>query len=81
MGEGKTILLTTHNANHALAVKSLYCFLKQSEIISYGSSREIIKEDLLHKIYGNNLALDHGQKTDSVIFYMANNNRMLRMSM
>ena len=71
--EGKTIILTTHNPNHALAVKSVSCFLKEGEIISYGNSQEIIQEELLQKIYGNNITIERGQKSDSVVFNLSKN--------
>ncbi len=65
--EGKTIILTTHNPNHALSINSEVCFMKHGEIVSYGKSKEIISESILHEIYGGNVALDHG-KYDSVVF-------------
>ena len=65
--EGKTIILTTHNPNHALSVISDVCFLKHGEIVAYGRSNEIVDEKLLHEIYGPNVELDHG-RFDSVVF-------------
>lgn len=66
--EGKCIVLTTHNPNHALSVESDSCFLKDGKIVAYGKSREIIDDSLLHSVYGNNISLDHGEKADSVVF-------------
>ena len=67
--EGKTIVLTTHNPNHALAIDSDACFMKNGEIILHGKSGDIITDTLLHSVYGDNIMLDHGERTDSVIFY------------
>lgn len=69
--QGKTIILTTHNPNHALALNSEACFLKQGKIIAFGKSSDIIQEDLLHKIYGSNISLDHGEKAASIVFDMS----------
>ncbi len=65
---GKTIILTTHNPNHALAVDSDACFIKQGTVIACGRSEEIIQNDLLYKIYGNNIMLYSEFKNRSVIF-------------
>ena len=67
----KTIIMTTHNPNHAIATESNACFLKNGEIVAYGKSSDIIQEDLLHDIYGANVALEHGVRTDAVVFDMS----------
>lgn len=66
--EQKTIILTTHNPNHALAIDSDACFLRHGEIVAFGKSGEIINDSLLQNIYGENITLDHGEKADSVVF-------------
>ena len=68
ISEGKTVILTTHNPNHALAVKCDVCFLKQGTLIAHGDSIEMINENLLHEIYGNNISLDCGKKHSFVVF-------------
>ena len=68
--QGKTIILTTHNPNHALALNSEACFLKQGKIVAFGKSSDIIQEELLHEIYGSNISLDHGEKITSIVFDM-----------
>lgn len=65
---GKTIILTTHNPNHALVLESNSCFLKRGEIIAYGESSDIIRDDLLHEIYGRYVALDQGEKGAAIMF-------------
>ena len=72
--EGKTIIITTHNPNHALAVESDACFLQEGEIAAFGKSSEIIRNELLNKIYGENILLDHGEMADAVVF-ITNSNR------
>ena len=65
---GKTIILTTHNPNHALALDGDACFMKQGEILAFGRSKDIISEELLHRAYGESITLDHGEISDSVVF-------------
>ncbi len=66
-GNGKTIILTTHNPNHALVLESNACFLKQGKIIAFGKSSDIIHDDLLHEIYGRHVTLDHGEKGAAIM--------------
>ena len=58
--EGKTILFTTHNPNHALALKCTVWVLNNGSIFQSGKADEIITEELLQKIYGTNIALRSG---------------------
>lgn len=62
--EGKTILFTTHNPNHALALKCMVWLLNNSTIFRSGKVDEIITEELLQEIYGTNISLrsDNGWK-------------------
>ena len=68
LAESRTIVLTTHNPNHALAIDSDACFMEYGEIIAYGNSQQIIRNGLLKKIYGDNIALDQGTIANSVVF-------------
>jgi iron complex transport system ATP-binding protein len=69
--DGKTIILTTHNPNHALAVEGKSCFLKQGTIVAYGNSRDVIQESMLQEVYGKNITLDKGGAFDCVVFNMS----------
>lgn len=71
--DGKTIILTSHNPNHALVVESNSCFIKQGEVVAYGYSREVINESLLKAIYGDNITLNPGGKNESVVFNLEAN--------
>lgn len=66
--QGKTIILTTHNPNHALAVESDSCFIKEGKVAAFGRSDDIIQNDLLYEIYGSNITLDQGKSSKSVVF-------------
>lgn len=65
---GKTIIITTHNPNHALVLESNSCFLKQGEMVAFGKSSDIIRDDLIHIIYGKYISLDYGKKGTSIVF-------------
>jgi len=65
---GKTVVLTTHNPNHAMVVDSDSCFVKNGEIVAFGNSRDVIEEGLLKSVYGDNITLNHGEIMDSVVF-------------
>lgn len=68
---GKTIILTTHNPNHAVVLDSDSCFIKQGEIFAFGRSSDIIQDTLLREIYGDNITLDHGKKGIMIVFDMS----------
>lgn len=71
---GKTIILTTHNPNHALVLESNSLFLKQGELIAFGRSSDIIHDDLLHEIYGRYITLDCGEKSSAIVFDLDKDN-------
>ena len=66
--EGKTILLTTHNPNHALTIDSDAYFLENGNLVACGRSETIISRELLQMIYGDKITIDHGQKQDAIVF-------------
>ena len=65
---GKTVVLTTHNPNHALVVECDSCFVKNGEIVAFGNGRDVIEEALLKSVYGDNITLNRGKMMDSVAF-------------
>lgn len=48
----KTILFTTHDPNHALAINSDVCILKDSKIVLQGIAKNVISTSNINKIYG-----------------------------
>lgn len=66
--EGKTVLLTTHNPNHALAIESDTCFMKNGSIVSFGNTEEIINNKTLQTVYGNNIQLKNANGGRFVVF-------------
>ena len=67
VNEGKTIILTTHNPNHALSINCDVCFLKDGKIHAFGKCDEVVNETLLQTVYGLNISLEHGRR-DFVVF-------------
>lgn len=67
VNEGKTIIMTTHNPNHALSIDCDVCFLKDGKIHAFGKCDEVVNETLLQTVYGLNISLEHGRR-DFVVF-------------
>ncbi len=67
--KGRTVIMTSHNPNHALALESDSCFLQNGEIVAYGRSEEIIQETMLKRIYGENITINSSGMR-SVVFDM-----------
>ena len=52
---GKTIILSTHNPNHASFLNSNVILMSDGRIIKQGSANDIINKETLSDIYGNNI--------------------------
>ena len=48
----KTIIFTTHDPNHALAINSEVCILKDGKIVLKGVAKDVISTNNINKIYG-----------------------------
>ncbi len=55
--EGKTIVLSTHNPNHALFLGSKVLLLSKGSVAGYGEAKDIITVDNLKPIYGEGICL------------------------
>lgn len=53
--EGKTIILSSHNPNHALFLDCNIAIIDNGTISEYGSAKEIINVEKLKYIYGDNV--------------------------
>ena len=58
--EGKTILFTTHNPNHAIALKCMVWVLNDKTISQSGMANDIITDKLLQEVYSTNVVLRTG---------------------
>lgn len=52
---GKTIILSTHNPNHALYLNSHAILIHEGEVLNYGISNEVVTLNQLEPIYGENI--------------------------
>ena len=50
--EGKTVLFSTHNPNHALALNCNVCIIHDHRVIRYGTAAHVLTTDVIREIYG-----------------------------
>ena len=53
--QGKTIILSSHNPNHASFLESNVALMDNGKIVEVGSSKDLITVDVLKSIYGNSI--------------------------
>lgn len=58
-GKGYTIVLTTHDPNHAIMLDGNVALLDNNRKIKKGSVKELINEENLKEIYGENLRIKY----------------------
>lgn len=65
---GKTIVLTSHNPNHALALGNncSVCFIHEKKIIGAGPCSDVLSQNNIRTIFGEKVIFD--KKTKSVCF-------------
>lgn len=66
--EGKTIILSSHNPNHALFLNANVLLMNRGKIVQYGSSSEIINKENLKEIYGESLCFSYELSYKEVSF-------------
>mgnify|MGYP000903219589 CR=1 FL=1 len=66
--EQKTIILSTHNPNHALFLNSYVVLIDEGKIIEVGPAKEIVSVEKLRKVYGNSISNSKDQTYDEVTF-------------
>lgn len=66
--KGKTVIFSSHNPNHALAIDANVCVINQRNIWNFGVAREVISQEMLNTIYGDNVKLIHDEKNISCNF-------------
>ncbi len=55
--ERKTIILSTHNPNHALFLDSEVFVMKDGKFLFAGEAKDVIKTERLRDVYGKNICL------------------------
>lgn len=66
--DGKTILLSSHNPNHALYLDCNVFLMKNGAIFGSGSAREMITVENLKPIYGEDICLSNEQEYSEISF-------------
>lgn len=66
--QGKTIILTSHNPNHALAIKEYCktCLLIDGSILACGNATDVLTKENFERIFGNKIYLDIN--SNSIVF-------------
>ena len=61
---GKTIVLTSHNPNHVLAIKDKcrVCLLDDGKILGLGRYQDVLSEANIDRIYGDKVVVDKDNK-------------------
>ena len=50
--EGKTVLFSTHNPNHALALDCNVCIIHDHKVFRYGTATDVLTTDVIRELYG-----------------------------
>ena len=66
--DGKTIILSSHNPNHALFLNANVILLNEGKILQQGKSNEIVKVNVLGKVYGDTLCYSEELNYQEVSF-------------
>lgn len=66
--KGKTIILTSHNPNHALALSDdcQVCFIHNKTLLGVGDCTKVLSKENIHTVFGDKV--DYDSDTRSVIF-------------
>lgn len=64
--EGKTLILSDHNPNHALLLECKVALMKAGKIVEYGDAKDIVTIPKLKPIYGDKLKLSKELPYDEI---------------
>ena len=57
--EGYTVLMSTHNPEHALQYASKVMILKDRELFAYGDAADVLTEETIEQVYGMRVVIIH----------------------
>ncbi len=66
--DGKTIIMSSHNPNHALFLGANVLLMNNGEIKKIGNAKEIINVDTLKEVYGDTICLSKDLSYDEISF-------------
>lgn len=56
--QSKTMIFTTHNPNHVIALNCETCLLDKGRMFACGNAKKVLTIDIIKKIYGDNFELN-----------------------
>lgn len=66
--EGKTIILSSHNPNHALFLNSNVFLIHEGKVCKEGSAKDLIKVDILKPVYGDAVCISKDLGYEEISF-------------
>ena len=66
--QGKTIILSSHNPNHASFLESNVALMDNGKIVEVGSSKDLITVDVLNSIYGDSICYSKDLQYQEISF-------------
>lgn len=66
--EHKTIILSSHNPNHALFLNAKVALMKNGKIVLYDNAQNVIKPEILSSIYGEDICYSNDLKYKEISF-------------
>lgn len=66
--ENKTIILSSHNPNHALFLGSKVMLMDNGRIICYGDAHDVVTIGTLESVYGDDICLSRDLPYDEITF-------------
>ena len=67
--ENKTVLMSTHNPNHALYLNGQVFIMKDGRIIDKGNATDVVRVERLKILYGERLCYSKDLEYDELSFY------------
>lgn len=65
---GKTIIFSTHNPNHALALKSKVCLINDMRILAVGEAISVLTKENLKTVYGEEIDIIYNGVNQYCVF-------------
>lgn len=59
--QGKTIIFTTHNPNHAIALNCEACVIDGGMLVGCGEAKKTLTLDVIRKIYGDSFGISNNE--------------------
>lgn len=57
----KTIIFTTHNPNHAIALNCDICLLDAGQVVVSGKAKSVLTLEVIQKVYGDSFCMSNNE--------------------